>query len=311
MARLRNKYVDYLQYLALRLFAMFIHMFGVETNYRTARWIGELLWRIDRRHRRIACEHLRLSFPDWPERRIERFARKSMYNMVYLALEVLLTPRMITSNRWRRHVRLKNAAESIRLLVRQETGMILLAGHFGNWEVVGYMMATLGFPTVSVARPLDNPYINDYLMGVRERTGQSILHKKGATSGASEVLENRGALAFVADQDAGRRGLFVDFFGRPASTYRSIALLARRYGAPIAVGYGKRLSDRFEFEVGIKRIIHPSEWAGREDEVTWITQEFTRALEEIARSAPEQYLWVHRRWKHRPDGTKAGGNGVA
>ncbi|MDY7011584.1 MAG: lysophospholipid acyltransferase family protein, partial [Planctomycetota bacterium] len=303
MARLRNKYIDYLQYLGVRLFDMFAHMFDVQTNYRTARWVGELLWRIDRKHRRIACEHLRLSFPDWHEARIERIARKSMYNMAYLALEVLFTPRLITPNRWRRHIRPKNIAESVRLLIRQETGMILLTGHFGNWEIAGYVMATLGFPTVSVARPLDNPYINDYLMGVRERTGQSILHKKGATSSASDILQQRGALAFIADQDAGRRGLFVDFFGRPASTYRSIALLARQYDTPIAVGYGKRLSDKFEFEVGIKRVIHPSEWAGREDEITWITREFTRELEEIVRSAPEQYLWVHRRWKHRPDGT--------
>jgi KDO2-lipid IV(A) lauroyltransferase len=311
MSRPRNKYVDYLQYLGLRLFDMFAHMFDMQTNYRTARWIGEFLWRIDRKHRRIACGHLRLSFPDWSEARIERVARKSIYNMVYLAIEVLFTPRLITPNRWRRHIRLKNTAESIRLLVRQETGMILLTGHFGNWEVLGYMMATLGFPTVSVARPLDNPYINEFIMGVRERTGQSILHKKGAITSVSDILDQRGSLAFIADQDAGRRGLFVDFFGRPASTYRSIALLARRYKVPIAIGYAKRLSDKFEFEGGIKRVIHPSEWAGHDDEATWITQEFTRELEEIVRNAPEQYLWVHRRWKHRPDGSKADGDGVA
>ncbi len=311
MAKPRNKYIDYLQYLGLRLFEMFVHMFDVQTNYRTARWIGELLWRIDRRHRRIACEHLRLSFPDWSERRIERIARKSMYNMAYLALEVLFTPRLITPNRWSRHIRLKNTAEAIRLLVRQETGMILLTGHFGNWEVLGYMMATLGFPTVSVARPLDNPYINEFIMGVRARTGQSIIHKKGAMTSTSDILAQRGSLAFIADQDAGRRGLFVDFFGRPASTYRSIALLARLHKVPIAIGYAKRLSDKFEFEGGIKRVIHPSEWADKDDEATWITQEFTRELEEIVRSAPEQYLWVHRRWKHRPDGTKADGDGMA
>ncbi len=311
MARPRKKYIDYLQYLALRLFAAFVHMFDVRTNYRTARWIGEILWRIDRRHRRIACEHLRLSFPDWPEDRILRVARKSIYNMAYLAIEVLFTPRLITPNRWRRHIRPKDIGETLRLLVRQETGMILLTGHFGNWEVIGYMMATLGFPTVSVARPLDNPYINEFLMGVRERTGQSILHKKGAMASTSEILQRRGALAFIADQDAGRRGLFVDFFGRPASTYRSIALLARQHNVPIAVGYGKRLSNKFEFEAGIKRISQPSEWADQEDEITWITQEFTRELEEIVREAPEQYLWVHRRWKHRPDGSKAPGDGVA
>jgi len=187
----------------------------------------------------------------------------------------------------------------------------MLPGHFGNWEVIGYTMATLGFPTVSVARPLDNPYINEYVMGVRERTGQSILYKKGATASMSDVLAGRGTLCFIADQDAGRKGLFVDFFGRPASTYRSIALMAIRHEVPVVVGYGKRLSDRFEFEIGIARIIYPHEWAGRDDEVRWITQEFTRVLEDIIRAAPEQYLWLHRRWKHRPDGTKAPGDGVA
>ena len=125
------------------------------------------------------------------------------------------------------------------------------------------------------------------------------------------MLSARGSLSIVGDQDAGRKGLFVDFFGRPASTYRSIALLAMRYQLPIVVGYGKRLSDRFEFEMGIQRVIRPSEWADQDDELTWITREFTRALEQIVRSAPEQYLWVHRRWKHRPDGTKAPGDGVA
>lgn len=311
MARQRNKYIDYIQYLILRIFAMFVMMFKPETNYRTARWIGDLLWWFDRRHRRIACNHLRLSFPNWSEQRIGKVARESMRNMIYLGLEVLLTPRLITPNRWRRHIRFRNMAETVRLLVRQETGLILLTGHFGNWEVVGYMMATLGFPTVSVARPLDNPYINEFIMGVRERTGQSILHKKGATASASDILQQRGALAFIADQDAGRKGLFVDFFGRPASTYRSIALLARQHNVPIIIGYGKRLSDKFEFEVGIGRIIYPEQWKGKDDEVFWITQEFTHELERIVRDAPEQYLWVHRRWKHRPDGSKAGGDGVA
>ena len=311
MARKRSTLIDVLQYLALRLFAMFVHMFRVHKSYRTARWMGELAWRIDRRHRRIACGHLRRSFPDWPEERIERVARKSMHNLLYLVVEVLFTPRLITPKTWRRHIRLHNMTETLQLLIRQDAGLILLTGHFGNWEVVGYMMATLGFPSVSVARPLDNPYVNQYLLGVRERTGQHILQKKGASESMSDVLARRGTLAFIADQDAGRKGMHVDFGGRTASTYRSIALLAARHSVPIVVGYARRLSDDFEFDVGIARVIHPAEWAGRDDELTWITQQFTRELEGVVRSAPEQYLWVHRRWKSRPDGTRVAGDGVA
>jgi len=311
MAKPRNSLVDYLQYLGVRIFAMFVHMFPVERNYRTARWLGEILWRLDRRHRRIATEHLRLSFPHWTPQRVDRVARKSMHNMAYLAVEVLFVPRLITPATWRRHVRLVNIAESLRLLIRRESGFIFLTGHFGNWEIAGYLMATLGFPSVSLARPLDNPLLNEFLLGVRERTGQAVLGKKGATEGMSEVLTRRGTLAFIADQDAGRKGLFVDFFGRPASTYRSVALMAVRHEVPVVVAYGRRRRPRFEFDVGVQRIIYPREWADKDDPVAWITQEYTRQLEMIIRRAPEQYLWVHRRWKHRPDGAKAGGDGVA
>lgn len=311
MAKERNKTLDYLAYLGLRLFAAFLHMFSVRANYRTARWIGELLWRIDKKHRRIAINQLQLSFPDWPLAKVERVARKSIINMMYLFIEVLFTPRLINPRTWRWHIKLNNLAEAIRLLTMQDTGVIMLTGHFGNWEIVGYAMATLGFPSTSIARLQDNAYINDYLLGVRERTGQTILYKKGATAAAPQVLERKGTLAFVADQDAGRKGLFVDFFGRPASTYKSIALLAIRYNVPVIVGYGKRLSDKFEFEIGTQRIIYPHEWADKENEPAWLTQQFTSALEAAIRTAPEQYWWVHRRWKHRPDGTKATGDGVA
>jgi KDO2-lipid IV(A) lauroyltransferase len=282
----------------------------VRKNYRTARWLGELMWRLDRRHRRIAVEHVRRSFPGWSDARIDRAARKSMHNLLYLGMEVIFTPRLITPRTWRRHVRLKNMAETIRCLLRQESGIIMLTGHFGNFEVVGYTMATLGFPTISVARPLDNPYIWEHVVGLLERTGQSFLYKKGAMQSADAVLGAGGSLSVVADQDAGRRGLFVDFFGRAASTYKSIALLAIRYEVPVLIGYGKRLSDAFDFEIGVQRIIRPAEWAGEDDPVRWITQEYTRELENVVRSAPEQYLWAHRRWKHRPDGTIAPG-GVA
>ena len=123
------------------------------------------------------------------------------------------------------------------------------------------------------------------------------------------ILADRGSLAFIVDQDAGRRGMFVDYFGRPASTFKSIALVALRYDVPVMVVYTKR-TGAFRFEVGVQRIIEPSEWADVADPIRWLTQEYTRELENAVRTAPEQYLWAHRRWKHRPDGTTAPG-GIA
>jgi len=311
MAKPRNKILDCLAYLGLRLFAMFVHMFDWEANYRTARWVGNLLYRFDKRHRHRALEHLRRSFPNWPEEKYHRIAKASMRNLVYLGLEVLFTTRLITPGRWRRHIKLTNQAENVRLLVERKSPLVYVSGHFGNWEVVGYNLAALGFPIYAVARRLDNPYVDKYIMGVRQNRGMTIVDKKNVMDVVPEVLARRGAVGFIADQDAGRKGLFVNFFGRPASTYKAIGLFAMQYQAPIIVGYGRRLDEEYHFEIGIQRIIYPREWADKPDPLRWITQEYTKALEDVIRTAPEQYLWVHRRWKHRPKGAPPAPDGVA
>jgi Kdo2-lipid IVA lauroyltransferase/acyltransferase len=311
MAKPRNMVLDYLQYLGLRVFAMFVHMFSLRANYRTGRLVGNLMFRFDRRHRRRAVEHLRRSFPDWPERRYQTVARASMRNMVYMGLEFLLTTRLISHGNWRRYVQFEGLGESLRLVLERKSGVILITGHFGNWEVAGYAMAALGFPTISVARRLDNPYIDRYVLGTREQAGQRILDKQGATAVVPGALERKETVCFIADQDAGQTGVFVDFFGRKASTYKAIALMAMQHDAPVVVGYGRRLKEQFGFEIGTRRIIRPSEWQDKPNPMVWITQEYTRALEEIIREAPEQYLWVHRRWKHRPRGEERGPDGIA
>ncbi|MHC4984632.1 MAG: lysophospholipid acyltransferase family protein [Planctomycetota bacterium] len=311
MAKPANKVVAYLQYLGLRIFEMVIRMFPVKANYGTATLIGDALFFFDRRHRLRAIEHLRKSFPHWSEAHLNRVARESMRNMVYLGLEVLLTPDLITPATWRRHVTFVNQRENILQLLRQERGAIYITGHFGNWEVTGYTMARVGFPVFAVARPLDNPYLNEHILGVRQRTGMTILDKKGVAERVDDILDSHGAISFIADQDAGRKGMFVDFFGRKASTYKSIGLMAMRHEVPVIVGYGRRMGHGFKFEIGIDRIIRPEEWADQDNPLEWITQAYTASLEHIIRTAPEQYLWVHRRWKHRPKGEPDAPGGIA
>ena len=307
----RNNVTDYLTYLGVRVFEMAIKMFGVKANYATAALIGDAMYFFDKRHRERAIRHLELSFPEWDKKKVRHIARLSMRNMLYLAIEVLFTPLLVTPSQWRKYVTLVNQKENIRHLLREKRGAVYLTGHFGNWEVIGYTMATVGFPVYAVARPLDNPYLNEHILGVRERTGMTILDKRGAAEQSDDILEGCGAVSFIADQDAGRKGCFVDFFGRKASTYKSIALLAMRYEIPIIVGYGKRTEENFKFEIGVQRIIDPTEWEDKDDPLKWVTQEYTTALEEVIRTAPEQYLWVHRRWKHRPKGEETPKDGIA
>lgn len=302
MPKERNDLLDRLVYLGLRLTSMAMHWFPVNLNLRTARLIG-LVWNyFDREHRARAVANLHRSFPEFSEAQCQALARQSVQNMMMLGVEVLHTTRLIRIDTWRNYVELENFRQTLQLLLNRNQGLIMLTGHYGNWEILGYVLATLGFESTAVARPLDNPYLNDWLFGVRARQGQKIVGKKGATTEITQLLSSGGVVGFVADQNAGSKGIFVDFFGRKASTYKSIGLLAMQYEIPIVVGYARRINGRFHFQVATQEIIWPRDWKDQNDPLRYITQRYTKAVEDFIRADPGQYLWVHRRWKTRPKG---------
>jgi len=296
----RSRWVDYLAYLGARVGIMFVLMLSRRLAYSIAWFAGGLVFRFDRKHREIALDQLRRSFPDWPEDKVRKTARRSIQNMVCMGLELLLTPRLIRANTWRRYIRLRDMEDVISTLISRDTPLVLVTGHLGNWELAGYFSAAIGLPFSSIARRIDNPYINELIFGVRQRAGQRMIYKQGAAAEVSRILESNQAVSMVCDQDAGSRALFVDFFGRPASTFKSIGLMAMQFDAPIAVVCCRRLGRRFSFEVFTQRFIRPAEWADKDDPLRWISQEFTSALEDAVRAGPDQYFWVHRRWKHAP-----------
>jgi KDO2-lipid IV(A) lauroyltransferase len=176
----------------------------------------------------------------------------------------------------------------------------MVTAHYANFELIGYMAGLFGFDIYSVARPLDNKYLNRFLCEVRQRHGLKLIDKKGAAEMMPRIIEQGSTLGFIADQDAGRKGIFVDFFGRKASTYKSIGLLAITYNLPIVVGCTRRVGNRFFFDYVLSRIIFPHEWADKEDPLTWVSAAYTKAIEDFIRQDPTQYWWVHRRWKTRP-----------
>jgi KDO2-lipid IV(A) lauroyltransferase len=216
-----------------------------------------------------------------------------------LAIDVLYTPRLVKKHNWRYYSRFKTV-ERAKWLMQEGKGLLMVAAHYSNFEIMGYMLGLFGFNVYSIARPLDNKYVNGYLYGVRQRAGQKIIDKKGAAELMDTIASTGATLCFIADQDAGRKGIFVDFFGRKASTYKSIGLIAITNNVPIGVGYSRRVDNRFFFEIGVQRIILPEEWQDKDDPLEWVTAEYTKAIERFVREDPTQYWWLHRRWKHRP-----------
>jgi KDO2-lipid IV(A) lauroyltransferase len=295
----RGPVYEKVEYLLARLMATAVTSFEVQQSQRTARLIGWGFDRFDAKHRKRAQHNIRLCFPDWSEQDVARCARESTQHLMQLAFETLHTPRELNADSWPERIHLANLGPAIQLLNSDEP-TILLTAHQGNWEVLGYCLALLGYDMDTIARPLDNNLINDWLLGIRERKGMRIVTKWNATERMVRVLESGGALAFTADQNAGDKGIFVPFFGRLASTYKSIGLLAMTHRAPVVCGYAHRLDNDYRFELGVADIIRPADWAGRRDPLYYITARYCRAFENMVRRCPGQFMWSHRRWKSRP-----------
>jgi KDO2-lipid IV(A) lauroyltransferase len=279
-------------------------MLSVKRAFGLARLMAWLAYRLDRRHREIALENLKHAFGDaMTEKQRDQMVRAVYRHFCGLLMEIIHLPRILHPQTWRRYISFDGKEKIVDFLLTGRP-MMIVTGHFGNWEMGGYAMGLLGIQVHAVARPLDNPYLDDFLRSFRERTGQRVLAKKGDYGEMRNLLVNGGVLATLADQDAGQRGLFVDFFGRPASTHKAMALMALEYNVPIVVAVARNLGRPLHYEVLAEEIIVPEDFAGRPDAVQAITQQFTHALERVVRNSPEQYFWLHRRWKHQPAKSK-------
>ena len=293
--------LDYIGYLLMRLGGCFIQAGNVRVSIQVANFLGRGLYKYYRRGRLRALENLRAGYPEKSDDWIERVARSSFEQLARLPFEVFLNPRLLRRSTYMNYFEVDNVGFTPMFEhIDSGRGLIMVTGHYGAFETLGYAMAARGMQPYSVGRPIDNPYIDRYLREVREREGQRIIDKKGAAEQMQQVLSSGNILGLVADQNGSRKDIFVDFFGRKAATYKSIGLLAMHHNVPIVVGYCRRLGDQYRFEVGLSRYIQPNEWQEKDNPLQWITAEYTSAIEKFVRDAPEQYWWLHRRWKTRP-----------
>ena len=299
MGKARYHILDYLGYIVVRLAIALMQMLTDRAVRQFALFLAWLGSHADRRHRQVAEENLHHAFPDLDADERDKLVRGCFRHFALLITEIARMPRKLHVGNWRQHVDLVHG-EVLAKAMTSGRPCLLVGSHFGNWELAGYTMGLLGFRTHAIARPLDNPYLDRFLRKFREGTGQRVLAKKGDFDQMSELLAGGGLLATLADQDAGQRGLFVDFFGRPASTHKAVALMALEYNVPLLVGGVPRVGEPMRYQVVIEDVIEPAEYAERPDAVQAITQRFTGALERLIRRYPEQYFWLHRRWKHQP-----------
>ena len=301
MAKERSKVLDYLVYLMVRGLVCVVQALPFDLACRLADGLAWLAYRLNRRHRLVALDNLTHAFGDalTPAQRDE-MVRRVYRHFCALLIELDHLPRLLHPCSWHRYLDLVGGRAIVDGLLSGRP-LLIVTGHFGNWELAGFALGLFGFRTHAIARTLDNPYLNEFFLHrFRQRTGQTILDKSGDFERIQKVLAEGGVIATLGDQDAGQRGQFVPFFGRPASTHKAVALLALEHDAPLLVTGTPRVAAGLRYEVIAEEVIDPRDFAGRGDAVKVMTERFTAALERLIRRHPEQYFWLHRRWKHQP-----------
>jgi KDO2-lipid IV(A) lauroyltransferase len=301
MAKERSQVVDYLVYLGVRVTVAVLQMLPMETAYFLARILGRLGYVVDRRHRRVALVNVEHAFGGrLTDRQRLKLVRAVYDHFAKVIVEIALIPRKLHLGNWKKRVTLDNVAQAVSCVL-SDRPTIIVTGHFGNWEMAGYLVAAIGIKSYAIARDLDNRYLHEFVQRFRQWSGQTILSKTRDFARILRVLADGELLISVGDQSAGPRGYFVEFFGRSASTHKGVALLAMKYNAPVIVGYALREGRGFHYRVGCSNALDPRDYLDSADPAVALTQDFTRALETVIRRTPEQYLWLHNRWKHEPN----------
>lgn len=285
--------------------------------------------RINRKKFPRAIKNLSDAFPDWPQDRVRQTAILAYEHLFQLGVEILYAPRLITEDGFARHLALNQLRDGARRII-QGGPTVLISGHVGNWELIGYSVSMLGFPMHAVYRPLDLKPLDDWIRYTRERQGLTLISKFGAMRELSPVLQAGQPIGLVADQNGGDRGVFVPFFGRLTSTYKSIGLLAMKHRTNIICGFARRLRpEEPDPELGLNASLSvnsasprphamstgapsmryaaevvdafgPEDWESQPDPLFYLTARYRRAIETMVQRAPEQYLWMHRIWRSRP-----------
>jgi KDO2-lipid IV(A) lauroyltransferase len=273
---------------------------------------SQIIYLLDGRHRRLAREAVSSSFP-----RMSVAEHRAIVRGCYrhLGLAVVEFARLATMRREevrRLWVMSDDQVRTMAELNAERPAPIYVTGHVGLWELSGLGYTAHGLKLNSIARPLDDPRTNELIDSVRERFGQRILAKRGALVAALHGLREGTPVAMLLDQDARKHGVFVPLFGRLASTLPTAAEIALRTGSAIVCVSGWRDEAAGVHRLRLGKIIRSGKWSGSrgaqyQEEVRRITAEYTLNIEEAVREHPEQWLWLHRRWKTRPPEEQPGG----
>jgi len=265
---------------------------------------GALAYAALKRLRNVGVRNLSLAFPDWTEARRDETLRRLYRNLGYLLAEfgqmTKYTPEMARS-----FIRYEGLEHYLAARDRGK-GVLVLTGHLGAWELSSFHHSLMGYPMGMVIRRLDNPLVDEFVNRIRCQHGNRVIHKDDFARGLIASMRGGETVGILMDTNmTPPQGVFVPFFGRMAATASGMARVALKTGAAVVPGFllWEESEQRYVLRFGER--IELEETGDSERDATANTAKFTAVIESYIRSYPDQWLWMHRRWKTRPAGEEA------
>jgi Kdo2-lipid IVA lauroyltransferase/acyltransferase len=295
--------ISYPIYALARVVIFFLRILPRTLGIAVIRSLAVCAYYLDSRHRHIADVNLQIAFPEMPARKRNCIARRSFQNTAMNLLEISRLPKLTPDNiaslvTYDPDYGLKNYHAAL----AQGKGILYLTGHFSSWELLPSAHALHGNPLSFITRPLDNIFLERYLLTLRQSKGNQVLNKKNSARQILKNLKSSGTAGILMDQNTSlQEGIFVDFFGIPAATTTGMAFFALHTGAPVLPGY---LTPMRKGRYVIK-FLPPIDVIRTGDQIQDLelnTRRFNEIIESIIREQPESWLWGHKRWKYQPDG---------
>jgi len=293
---LESKFRHKFEYALVRMAVAVLARLPVSAALAFGRFLGSVAWQVVGLRRRLVMESLQRAFPEKKTEQLNASGLACYRNLGSCFVEMFRIYRLSTPQMQRR-VTFQDRRIMDRAL-EQGRGVINVTFHYGNWELMGAFAARCGMPLDVIARGQQNPYFDRYIERLRSSNGMRMIPTGVAKKEVVRSLRRGRIVCFLADQDAHRVGVFVDFLGRPASTPKGPALYAFKTGAPVVLSIMLPQGD-----AGWKIVFEPvprPESDNLEEFIAEMTAYYTNRLEYYVRQAPEHWFWPHRRWKTEP-----------
>jgi Kdo2-lipid IVA lauroyltransferase/acyltransferase len=253
--------------------------------------------------KRAAMFNLHLAFPDWSEEKRKKTLRGMIRQVGWMAGEFSQFPKYTRENI--EHVVIVDGFENFDAGRRRGKGVLFLTGHMSAWELSSFAHALYGYPLHFLVRPISNARVDALINKYRCLSGNRPIDKNKSARAILKVLGEGGTVGILSDHNTSLdEGVFVDFFGVPACTTSGLARIALRTDAAVVPGFLSWDESRRKYRLWFQPAVELARTADEEADVRENTQRFTRVIEDFVRAHPDQWLWMHKRWKTRPPGEK-------